>query len=256
MGAFEKYSELYNLLYYDKDYFKEVDYIVKKLVEHNCRSKKILEYGSGTGIHGSLLVENGYELTGVELSEKMFSIGQAYIKEKRIENKFALINDNIVTYRDEEKYGSVLSLFHVISYLTSNEALCKVFENASYQLEKDGLFIFDIWYAPAVLHLKPEHKIKTFENDDLKIFRFTEPNIRYNENIVDVNFKLVITDNHTNQTSFIEETHAMRYLSLPEIKLLADLNSFEIVKAEEFLSEKEPSENTWGVCFILRKKGL
>lgn len=253
MGVFEKYSELYNLLYFDKDYTKEVDYIVKKLEENNCKSKNILEYGSGTCVHGGLLADKGYKLTGVELSEKMFSIGQAHIKEKGIEDRFTLVNENIVTFKDENKYGIVLSLFHVISYLTSNEDLCKVFENASYQLEKGGLFIFDVWYAPAVLHLKPQHKIKTFENDNLKIYRFTEPNIHYNENIVNVNFKLVITNKHTNQTSFIEENHEMRYLSWPEVKFLAKLYSFEIVKVEEFLSGKEPSENTWGVLFILRK---
>lgn len=254
MNVFEKYSELYDLLYHDKDYSKEVDYLVKKLEQFCCKSKNILEYGSGTGIHGSLLVAKGYELTGVELSEKMFSIGKSHIKERKIEDKFNLINGNIITYRDEKKYGLVISLFHVISYLTSNEDLFKVFENASFQLEKGGLFIFDVWYSPAVLNLKPQQKIKTFEDDNLKIIRFTEPNIRYNDNIVDVNFKLVVIDKLTNETTFIEEIHEMRYLSLPEIKSLAELNSFEIVKAEEFISEKEPSENTWGVCFILRKK--
>lgn len=254
MCVFEKYSELYNLLYSDKDYSKEVDYIVKKLELYNCISKSILEYGSGTGIHGSLLVEEGFKLTGIELSEKMFLIGKSLINERGIEDKFNLVNDNIVTYRDEKKYGSVISLFHVISYLTSNEDLFKVFENAFSQLESGGLFLFDLWYLPAVLNLKPQYKLKVFEDDKLKIFRFTEPKIRYNENIVDVNFKLVIADKHSNQTSFIEETHSMRYFSLPEIKFIAELNSFEIVKIEEFLSEKEPSENTWGVCFILRKK--
>jgi len=254
MGVFEKYSELYNLLYSDKDYSKEVEYILKKLKQFNCKSKNILEYGSGTCIHGGLLVEKGYNLTGVELSEKMFLIGKSHIKERKIEDRFNLVNDNIVAYWDQKKYGLILSLFHVISYLTSNEGLCKVFENASNQLEQGGLFIFDVWYAPSVLNLKPQAKIKTFENNELKIIRFTKPLVNYNENVVDVNFELVIIDKKTNQVSFLDETHKMRYLSLPEIKLLAELNSFELVKAEEFLSENEPSENTWGVCFILRKK--
>lgn len=254
MSVFEKYSDFYNLLYSDKNYSAEVDYIIRKLEKYNCKSKNILEYGSGTGIHGSLLVEKGYNLTGIELSEKMYSIGKSNIKEKRIEEKFKLVNDNIITYRDKEKYGAVISLFHVISYITTNENVLKVFENASYQLEKGGLFIFDIWYLPAVIHLKPQPKIKIFQDDNLKIFRFTDPKIRYNENIVDVNFKLVIINKSLNQTYVIEETHSMRYFSIAEIELIANLNSFEVVKVEEFLTEKEPSENTWSVCFILRKK--
>jgi len=253
MGVFEKYSELYNLLYSDKNYSEEVNYILKKLKQFNCNCKHILEYGSGTCIHGSLLVENGFEMTGIELSKQMYLIGKSYIQQKGIEKHFNLINDNIVNYRNYEKYDLVLSLFHVISYLTSNEELLKVFENASSQLEKGGLFIFDVWYTPAVLNLKPESKIKSFENEHLKIIRYTKPYSNYNENIVEVNFDLVIIDKHENHVSFLEETHKMRYLSIPEIKFLAELNSFEILMAEEFLTEKEPSENTWGVCFILRK---
>jgi hypothetical protein len=35
---------------------------------------------------------------------------------------------------------------------------------------------------------------------------------------------------------------------------LAELTGFDILKAEEFLSGKDAGENTWGVCFILKKK--
>ncbi|MBZ0200003.1 MAG: hypothetical protein K8H86_09055, partial [Ignavibacteriaceae bacterium] len=109
-------------------------------------------------------------------------------------------------------------------------------------------------YLPAVLNLKTQHKIKTFENDELSIIRFTQPINNYNENIVDVNFKLVITEKQTKTTTFCDEIHKMRYFSLPEINLFAKLNNFEVVKSEEFLTRKEPSENTWGICMVLRKK--
>jgi hypothetical protein len=47
----------------------------------------------------------------------------------------------------------------------------------------------------------------------------------------------------------------MRHFSIPEIHMLASFTGFELLKAEEFLSGNEPSENTWGVNFILRKNG-
>ena len=254
MEVFGKYSELYNLLYYDKDYSQEVDYVIKKLDEYNCPSKKILEFGSGTGIHGCLLAEKGFEINGVELSENMFQNAKTYIEKKGLTQKFKIYCDDISKFVSNEKFGAVISLFHVISYLNTNEAILKTFENASFQLEKGGLFIFDIWYAPAVLTLKPQNKIKEIENDILKLFRFTEPQSRFNDNIVDVNFKILIYDKQTNKISYLEEKHSMRYFSIPEITLIANLNEFEVLKAEEFLTGKAPSENTWGVCFILRKK--
>lgn len=253
MSIFDRYSEIYNLLYYDKDYSKEVDYILKKINECKSESNKILEYGSGTGIHGSVLVEKGFKVTGIEISEKMYSIALSFIKQKKMENDFKLIRGDITNYRSDEKFGIVLSLFHVISYINSNEGLINTFNNAAHHLEKGGIFIFDVWYSPAVLNLKPQTKIKIFENPELKIIRFTEPTNRFNDNIVEVNFKLVITDKSINQTSFLEETHSMRYFSIPEIRLISKLTSFEIIKVEEFITGNVPSENTWGVCFILRK---
>ncbi|MEM3062624.1 MAG: class I SAM-dependent methyltransferase, partial [Nitrososphaerota archaeon] len=104
MVCFEKYSEIYNLIYSDKDYNKETDYIVKKLQQYNCKSKELLEYGSGTGVHGSLLVQKGYKVTGIEISKNMYQIAKSRIDELGINNKFNLINDNIVTYRDNKKY--------------------------------------------------------------------------------------------------------------------------------------------------------
>ena len=45
----------------------------------------------------------------------------------------------------------------------------------------------------------------------------------------------------------------MRHFSIPEIALLAKTTHFELVHSEAFLTEENPSENTWGVCFILKK---
>jgi SAM-dependent methyltransferase len=253
MNVFDKYSELYDLIYYDKDYYKEVKYIIKKLKEYHSPSKKILEYGSGTGMHGCLLAEKGYDITGVELSDKMFQKAKAYIQKNGLTKKFKIYCDDISKFRKEEKFGTVLSLFHVISYLTTNEALQKTFENASFHLVERGLFIFDIWYAPAIFTLKPLTKIKEIDNEKLKIYRISVPHQRFNDNVVDINFKLVVVNKISKETSFIEERHSMRYFSIPEITMIAKQNSFEILKVEEFLTEKDPSENTWGVCFILRK---
>jgi predicted TPR repeat methyltransferase len=249
MEVFNKYSELYDLIYFDKDYSKETDYIINIIKQYNPVTKEILEYGSGTGIHGSLLVEKGYNVTGVELSKTMMEKAQSLISRKGLSNKFKLYNEDISKFRINKKFDSVISLFHVISYLTGNGQLNRTFQNASYHLESGGLFIFDIWYAPAVLTLKPQNKIKEFENDVLKILRYTEPVILYN-----VKFKLIVLDKTDGKVSQLDEIHKMRYFSIPEIEYLAGINSFEMVKTEEFLSAKEPSENTWGVCFILRKR--
>jgi hypothetical protein len=45
----------------------------------------------------------------------------------------------------------------------------------------------------------------------------------------------------------------MRHFNKPEIELLSYLSGFEIIHTEEFQSKAIPSNDTWGVCYILKK---
>ena len=49
------------------------------------------------------------------------------------------------------------------------------------------------------------------------------------------------------------ETHSMRHFSTSEIVSFADENGFELLKAEEFKTKRNPSTETWGFCYILKK---
>ena len=154
----------------------------------------------------------------------------------------------------DKKFDAVISLFHVISYITENNKLIKTFQNVYNHLKQNGIFLFDVWYSPAVYNLKPETRIKRIENEELKIVRLAEPFLNYNKNIVDVNYEVIIEQKSSEKITRINETHPMRHFSFPEIQLLASFCGFEIVEAEEWMTGKKPTENTWGVCFILRKK--
>ncbi|MBL7937685.1 MAG: class I SAM-dependent methyltransferase, partial [Bacteroidia bacterium] len=63
--VFETYSQYYDLLYKDKNYISETDYIVSLIETFNLSTKNILELGCGTGIHASLLAEKGYYVEGI-----------------------------------------------------------------------------------------------------------------------------------------------------------------------------------------------
>ena len=68
---FDLYSRYYNLLYQDKNYEGEVEYVYDKLKNYLPNINQILELGTGTGIHASLLQKKGLSVTGIELSDEM-----------------------------------------------------------------------------------------------------------------------------------------------------------------------------------------
>ncbi len=244
---FNNYSRYYDLLYKDKNYESEVNYILSLLSKYGIKSGSILEFGSGTGKHGILLGKNGFSVHGIELSEEM-------VKKSIINENFTCQQGDIALINLEKQYNIVLSLFHVMSYQTSNEKLNAVFFNASKHLLPGGLFVFDFWYSPAVYSQRPITRVKRMHDEYLNVTRIAEPLNKPELNVVDVKFTIFSKDVFSNQIDVLEEIHPMRHFSLPELKLFAQINGFEYVEAQEFLSGNTTSEETWGVCIILKKK--
>jgi SAM-dependent methyltransferase len=251
--VFNSYSQYYDLLYKDKDYEAETAYIINLIEKYSSGAKTILEFGCGTGIHGNLLAKKGYNVHGIEISSNM--IQRAKVKEIESEKGyFKSIAGDIRKTKLDRSFDVILSLFHVISYQTTNEDLGSTFENAACHLEQDGVFIFDVWYGPAVISIKPTVRVKTINDMGIKLTRIAEPVLYEDKNIVDVNYTLFIENVADNSFQKINETHTMRYFTTPEIMLFLNQYGFELLHSEEWLTGNMPSINTWGVCYIGRKK--
>ena len=121
-------------------------------------AKSILEFGSGTGGHGLIFQKRGYQVHGLERSKEMVNVA--------LKNGLSCEQADIVNFEMKRDFDIILALFHVISYITCNQSLVKVFRNAEKHLLPRGLFIFDVWYSPAVIYNKPEVRVKKVENDD------------------------------------------------------------------------------------------
>jgi SAM-dependent methyltransferase len=248
-SVFNAYSRYYDLLYRDKDYFGEVNYIQTLLNRQGITKGNLLEFGSGTGRHASLLANRGYHVHGIERSAEM--VAQALPV-----SGFTIEQGDICSIQLNRAFDAVLSLFHVISYQITNANLNAVFTRANEHLKPGGLFIFDFWYSPAVYSQRPSVRVKRMSDDHVGIIRIAEPVIYSNENRVDVNYTIFARDLVGGSLETINETHPMRHFSLPEIELLAAKNGFQFIRSEEFLTGKPANENTWGVCAILKKNDV
>lgn len=244
--VFDLYGKYYDLLYGDKDYQNEVSYVISLLEKFGNGGNRLLEFGSGTGVHGGLLAQNGFEVLGVERSQSM-------IDRSTPSKGFKSILGDICDIHLNQSFDAVISLFHVLSYQISNLDVQSVFNRAFEHLNPRGLFIFDVWYTPAVYSQLPSARIKTMENDCLRVTRFAEPIMHNDRNVVDVNYDIFIEEFYPPQLSKISETHNMRHFSILELDYFAQVSGFKHVAVEEFLSGNQPSNDTWGVTFVFEK---
>ncbi|MBW4615108.1 MAG: class I SAM-dependent methyltransferase [Desmonostoc vinosum HA7617-LM4] len=252
MSIFDNYACYYDLLYLDKDYAKESQFIHQLLLTHAPNTVSILELGCGTGIHAALLAQEGYQIHGVDISAQMLERSRSRLTQLSpdIAAKLKFSQGDIQEFRVNQQFDAVISLFHVVSYQTTNEALEKTFATAKAHLKLGGIFIFDCWYGPAVLSDRPTVRIKRLEDEEVKITRIAEPVIYPNENLVDVNYQVLIKDKNSKAVEELQETHRMRYLFKPEIELILKQFQMEAIAYREWITNQEPGFDTWGVYFV------
>ncbi len=244
------YAQYYDLLYSDKNYYDEVEYIDRLIKEFNKTTKTILDLGCGTGRHADLLCEKGYIVHGVDVSENMLKIAE----KRRIgkEDRLTFSHSSIQDLNLNSKFDVIVSLFHVVSYINTNEDLIKVFEVVKKHLKPGGLFIFDFWYGPAVLTNLPQIRVKRLENKNIKVTRIAEPVIHCQSNTVDVHYNLFIENKNTMEIIEVKELHKMRYFFDTEIEIVCEVVGLTILKKYEWMSKKNPDFSSWSVVWILK----
>jgi len=252
--VFDAYALYYDLLYRDKDYAGEAEYVASHIHKQLPQAKRILELGCGTGTHAEHLARMGYTVHGVDMSEAMLARAEARkaTLPPEVAARLSFSLEDVRTVRTGETYDAVISLFHVMSYQTTNADLEAVFTTAKTHLVPDGLFLFDCWYGPAVLLDSPVVRVKRLEDDEIEVLRIAEPVMHYNENVVDVNYQVMITEKATGKMEQVCETHRMRYLFMPEVDLLARMLDMKRVFALEWMGEEVPGPQSWGACFGFR----
>ncbi len=253
-AVFADYARYYDLLYRDKDYAAEAEYVAGLIHKFHPSARSILELGSGTGIHAALLAEKGFTVHGIERSPEMLARSNALSANRAAgDGRLIFTTGDIREVRLNKRLDTVIALFHVISYQTTNDDVTAAFETTRQHLNPGGVFIFDVWYGPAVLTERPAVRIKRMADDQTEITRLAEPVLHPNENLVDVHYHVFVR-NLTSSQAFTElkETHTMRYFFKPEIERIANHAGFQCLHVEEWLSGKAIGCDTWGVCFVLK----
>ena len=154
--------QAYNLLYNDKDYAAECDLIESSFRRYAATPvSSVLDLGCGTGNHAFPMADAAMRWSA--------STGRRACWRWR--SKLASRNDNGGTVRFRARrhpecrtwtrqFDAALMMFAVLGYQVENRDVLAALKTARRHLEPGGLFIFDVWYGPAVLHQRPSERVK------------------------------------------------------------------------------------------------
>lgn len=255
VSNFRKYSAVYDLLYRDKDYAAEADYVVRSIRAVRPQARGILELGSGTGKHGRLLAARGFDVHGIERSPDMVALARAAPTPASTVGTFACAVGDVRHVALERTFDAVIALFHVVSYQTTDDDLQATFASAARHLSAGGVFLFDVWHGPAVEAQNPVGRVKQASDEVWEVTRTARPQLDTGHHTVRVVYDIDCRERASGETVRFSEDHLMRYLFPAEIDALALQSGFRVVASEEFMTGHSPSSATWGVLYMLSKLG-
>jgi SAM-dependent methyltransferase len=255
VSAFADYSRFYAAFYRDKDYVAEADYVLQSLHHHGFMDGVILELGCGQGGHAIPLAKRGSTVMGIDLSSGMVDEAnrrRATLSADEASRLHFMVGD-IRDCKVDAKVAAVISLFHVVSYLPTNDDLVATFKNARAQVDRGAPFAFDFWYGDAVLRDEPTERRREVEIDGVRVVRKAVPKIDRSRHTVDVNYHFDVTPLESAPFSF-EETHTMRYLFARELEEICAATGFEAIVLSEWMAEPSAPITSWNGYFLARAR--
>ena len=251
MKPFQKYAEYYDLIYQDKDYDEECDFIEETFRRFALRPvKTVLDGGCGTGGHAILLAERDYEVTGIDGSEIMIKRAKEKLKGSNLRLSFQ--KTDLRELNLGAKFDACVCMFAVMDYITETDDMLMVLDNIRRHLDKGSLFIFDFWNGLAVLRILPSERVKTVNNGKRKIVRIAQPELDTPNHLCRVHYRLLINEGNT-LVDEVTETHVVRYYFPQEITHYLGDTGFEVLKICPFLDlNGRVDENVWNIAAIVK----
>lgn len=239
-------GRVYDLLYRKKQSRDEVNYVAELIYQYGRNGNTLLELGCGTGRHMRLFQDKGFNTWGIDQSHEMVEAAK--------KNGLEVMQGDIRDRCYSRYFDNASSLFHVVSYMQSNNDVLRFFRNVNSQLADSGLLVFDAWYAQSVISTRPSKREVFAEDNEIAVKRVAIPSMDEAKNLVHVDFDFSVQNKASGAIDLYKERHTMRYFSIPELELFGDMCGFDLLKVSEICTDKEPSDETWALCYVFKKR--
>lgn len=250
---FGDYAKYYDLIYQDKDYGRECDFLEEVFGRFSPNPvKTILDVGCGTGQHAIALARRGYWVSGIDASEVAVDIAREKVVQIQPTPDFTTMDMRSLNLG--KTFDACIAMFAVMNYLKSNEDIQKALSSIRNHLVPDSLFVFDCWNGLAVLRTLPSVTVKRVEAGGIGLLRVAQPELDALHHLCKVHYDMVVTENDRVRDR-VSETHVVRFFFPQEIKHYLDEAGFEVLRMCPFPDlEATADENVWNISVIARAR--
>jgi SAM-dependent methyltransferase len=244
----DSYADLYDAFYTGKDYEAECRTLVGLATKNGLEpGGRVLDVGCGTGRHAVILGEQGYQVSGTDISESMLEIARS-----RASAKFNVVGMDALAATAAE-FDLVYSLFDVLSYQVSIEEAANFMTRLAQWARPGGIVVVDAWHLAGLVCDPPVGRRQEITIDgNRRVTRVSTPTVDWVNGITDVNYDLEVAED--GMTTRFSETHRMRAFTKAELEMLvegAGMSLIDVVSSPSFSKRLDGSD--WHIGVIARR---
>jgi SAM-dependent methyltransferase len=246
------YAGRYDFLYQDKEYERECDLLAEVFRRFGKTPvKTVLDLGCGTGNHALPLARRGFTVTGVDRAPGMLEQAEKKSSASGLGDQAPVFKQGDLRELDlHQQFDAALMMFAVLGYQLTNENVASALATVRRHLKPGGLFVFDIWYGPAVLAIRPGERVKTLPAPDGTVIRAASTKMDSFRQLAEVSYQVW----HVRRSGpMVEasETHQMRYFFPQELAMFLEHAGLRLAHFADFGALDRPAdERTWNAIVI------
>ena len=208
--GYEKSAKFYDFFDMKEniDFFKSYAY----------NKEEILDIGAGTGRLAIPIAKEGIQVFCVEPSQEMLNVFRFKILNKRdLTNRINLIHSDASSFNLQRKFEYIF-MSGVFDHFLDDEERINVLKNVKKHLEKDGIFVFDVFIG--LMRDSPIKLAGEIEEEGKVYKRYVGSQIKNNK-IIEVSLRYELYENN-NLMERVEE--------LSKVSIISKEHLFELLK--------------------------
>ncbi|MGN7399722.1 class I SAM-dependent DNA methyltransferase [Cytobacillus praedii] len=246
--TYGKFAYLYDELMKDVPYDKWVELVKNYVSEFHVNGNKILDLACGTGELSIKFAEEGFEVTGVDLSEDMLMVAQGKAADKEMNVQF--YQQNMAELEGLGRFDVIGIFCDSLNYLQSEQEVLDTFSRVHEHLDDNGLFIFDVHSIHKIMQIFMN---QTFALNDEEISYIWHSYQGEHPNSVEHDLSFFVLDQQSGQYERYDELHFQRTFPIEVYGNWLKEAGFEVLEVTADFESVSPQTQSERIFFISRK---
>jgi SAM-dependent methyltransferase len=246
--SYQQFAYLYDELMKDAPYDEWVQFVKERCVKYNVLGTRLLDLACGTGELSVRLAQDGFQVTGVDLSEDMLAVAQAKAEDAKVSIPF--FQQNMADLEGQADFDVIGILCDSLNYLQTEEEVRSTFSNVFQHLADEGIFIFDVHsvYKIAQLFIN-----QTYASSEDEISYIWNSFAGESPNSVEHELSFFVLDERTGKYERFDELHFQRTYTIQQYSNWLLEAGFELLEVSADFENLEPQPESERIFFIAKK---